>query len=92
MAGVGLVQAVTARHRADAAADLGALAAASAWPEPDCARAAAVVAGDGAALVACTVLGDGVVEVRASVPVPAPWAVVGPAEVVARAGPPPLAA
>ena len=83
----GLVQALAARHRADAAADLAALAAAAAWPQPDCGRAASVAAANGAALVGCSVVGEGVVEVRVSVPVPAPWSVVGAAGVVARAGP-----
>ncbi|MEU9036849.1 Rv3654c family TadE-like protein [Streptomyces sp. NPDC048352] len=80
-----LGQAVVARHRAGAAADLGALAAAVSWadgPEAACAAARRVAAAQGAVLAACRVGGE-VAEVRAGVR-------AGPftAEVTARAGPP----
>jgi len=61
--------ATVARHRAEAAADLAALAAAT--PDlPDCARAADVAARSGAALVSCTVRGDGSVFVAVTVALP----------------------
>ncbi|BAU84295.1 membrane spanning protein [Streptomyces laurentii] len=80
-----LGQAVTARHRAGAAADLAALAAAdrSLWGEPDaCAAALRVAEAQGATLPRCGVRED-VAEVTARVAV-GPWA----AEVRSRAGPP----
>jgi len=65
----GWCAATVARHRAEAAADLAALAAAT--PDlPDCARAADVAARSGAALVSCTVRGDGSVFVAVTVALP----------------------
>lgn len=96
--GVGTVgQAVLARHRAGTAADLAALAAASAaWPATgsgacaDDVRSAArrVAAANRGALVGCRTDADSV-EVVVTVPV-AGWAAsVGPARASARAGPSP---
>lgn len=80
-----LGQAVVARHRAAAAADLAALAAAATWahgPEAACATALRVARAQGAGLTACRVRGE-VAEVTAS-PATGPFT---PA-VSARAGPP----
>ncbi|RSS61785.1 helicase, partial [Streptomyces sp. WAC07061] len=80
-----LGQAVVARHRAGAAADLAALAAAASWahgPERACAAARRVAGAQGAVVAACEVGGE-VAEVRAGVR-------AGPftPEAAARAGPP----
>lgn len=89
-AGVLVGGAVTGRHRAEAAADLAALAAAgravSGVADP-CAAAGSVASADGAVLESCTVLPGGVVEVRVTVGV-----MLGPlgrrqATARARAGP-----
>ncbi|WUH78813.1 pilus assembly protein TadG-related protein [Streptomyces sp. NBC_00435] len=80
-----LGQAVVARHRAAAAADLAALAAAVSWshgPEAACAAAARVAVAQGARIVGCEVTGE-VVEVTAR----APTGPFGP-PVRSRAGPP----
>ncbi|MFF0434754.1 Rv3654c family TadE-like protein [Streptomyces sp. NPDC004327] len=80
-----LGQAVTARHRAGAAADLAALAAAdrALWGEADaCAAAGRVAAAQGAALTRCRVRED-IADVGARVTL-GPWSV----EVRSRAGPP----
>jgi secretion/DNA translocation related TadE-like protein len=72
-AGIVLAAALSARSTVQAAADLGALAGATAILEPAaaaCARAGTIVAANGADLVACEVRGAGV-RVRASVPAPA---------------------
>jgi len=77
--------AATARHRAQAAADLGALAGAryAVDGEPTaCARAAAIVAANGARMTGCRLDGVDLV-VTAAVPL----AGVGTASGVARAGP-----
>ncbi|MFJ9606531.1 Rv3654c family TadE-like protein [Kitasatospora sp. NPDC101176] len=85
--------AVTARHRAESAADLGALAAADRLlldGDGGCGRAAGITAAQGAALVSCTVDRDAdAVEVVTEVaprglPAGLP---VGPARARARAGP-----
>lgn len=90
-------QAVLARHRAGTAADLAALAAASAaWPSAApgaCAgqvRAAAakVAAANRGELAACRVDGS-TVELVVTVPVEGWVASVGPARATARAGPAP---
>lgn len=83
--------AVVARHRAEAAADLAALAAAGS----DCTGAAAVAAANGGTLSACSRLADGSCVVRVAVPV-APASRLLPAgerplaHADARAGPPEL--
>ncbi|WP_374200907.1 Rv3654c family TadE-like protein [Streptomyces bambusae] len=62
-----LGQAVVARHRAAAAADLSALAAATSWsrgPQAACAAAARVARAQGAAVTACELTGE-VAEVTA---------------------------
>ncbi|GHE12142.1 Rv3654c family TadE-like protein [Klenkia taihuensis] len=64
--------AVVARHRAGAAADLAALAAAAQAVRGDpgaCATGAALAAANGAELVSCAVGPDAVVRVEVSVPV-----------------------
>ncbi|MFJ3200050.1 Rv3654c family TadE-like protein [Streptomyces sp. NPDC086989] len=81
-----LGQAVVGRHRAAAAADLAALAAAATWthgPEAACAAARRVAAAHGAEVTACTVGGE-VAEVAAR-PATGPFAPT----IRARAGPPP---
>ncbi|WP_037864298.1 Rv3654c family TadE-like protein [Streptomyces sp. NRRL S-237] len=80
-----LGQAVVARHRAAAAADLAALAAAATWahgPETACATARRVARAQGAALGGCLLRGE-VAEITAEV-------AAGPftPTVRARAGPP----
>lgn len=80
-----LGQAVVARHRAAAAADLAALAAAATWahgPQTACAAARRVARAQDAALGACTLRGE-VAEVTAR-PVTGPFAPT----ITARAGPP----
>ncbi|MFK0046782.1 Rv3654c family TadE-like protein [Streptomyces sp. NPDC090741] len=80
-----LGQAVVARHRAAAAADLAALAAAATWthgPEAACAAARRVAGAQSAAVTACTVQGE-VAEVAAR-PATGPFAPM----ISARAGPP----
>jgi secretion/DNA translocation related TadE-like protein len=79
-----------ARHRAQAAADLGALAAARlAFTEPGrgCAEAASLAAANGARLLRCSTGADGIVDVQVSVGFSLP--VVGDREAAAkaRAGP-----
>lgn len=83
-----LGQAVVARHRAAAAADLAALAAAATWahgPEAACATAIRVATEQGARVTGCLVSGE-VAEVRARAPT-GPFA----PELNSRAGPPPAA-
>ncbi|OEJ32586.1 Rv3654c family TadE-like protein [Streptomyces subrutilus] len=80
-----LGQAVVARHRAAAAADLAALAAAATWahgPETACGAALRVARAQGAALAACSLEGE-VAEVTAR-----PAAGTFTPEIRARAGPP----
>ena len=76
--------AVIARHRAQAAADLAALAAAAALPtgvQSACAQASTLATMMGTAAVDCSVQGlDVVIAVEASSP-------SGPARALARAGP-----
>ncbi|MCU1692991.1 MAG: hypothetical protein JWM64_2082 [Frankiales bacterium] len=87
LVGVGLL--VVTRHRADAAADLAALAAASRSADGSaraCSAAAATAAADGARLVLCRFAGADVV-VRVEVLPPGRLAALGPATGTARAGP-----
>lgn len=87
--GAHLGAAVIARHRAQAAADLAALAGAAYLPAGDhsaCARASVLARSMGTTAVSCTVDGlDVVVTVEASIAVGRTR--VGPARAVARAGP-----
>ena len=80
-AGIVLATALAARTRVDTAADLGALAGASAvleGPQAACARARRVVSANGASLVSCVVQGAQVrVEVTARAPRPATWLLPG---------------
>ena len=82
--------AIVARHRAQAAADLGALAAADVLvgraPGEPCAAAARVAIAQGAAVTDCEVSGTDVL-VRASVEPRGPVAALGVAVAAARAGP-----
>jgi secretion/DNA translocation related TadE-like protein len=80
---------VTARHRAGAAADFAAIAAAEHAYDGSaaaCRAAAAIAAADAADLDSCRVV-DGIAEVRVSVRVSGPFARLGPARATARAGP-----
>lgn len=89
MAGACLGAAVIARHRAQAAADLGALAAAGALtggPEVACAQAAAIASAMRTTVAQCRVDDlDVVVTVHAEVRL-GRWG-IGPATAAARAGP-----
>jgi secretion/DNA translocation related TadE-like protein len=84
--------ALVARHRADAAADLAALAGAQAVVRgvgDPCAEAELVAAANRARVVACERLPDGSVQVVAEVPLPmllARWPDLPPARARARAG------
>ncbi len=83
----GLVgRAVTARHRAQSAADLAALAAAAAWPQPSCTEAARVAAANGGVLIGCLPGSAGSVTVTVLVPVQI-LSGLSPARATARAGP-----
>lgn len=85
-----LAQATLTRHRAAAAADLAALAAADRALEgqgPACARAAVIAAAGGARLAGCRLAGL-VVDVTVAVPAPGVLRPFGPATARARAGPP----
>lgn len=89
-AGAATGSAIVARHRAQAAADLGALAAADvlvgrATGAP-CAAAARVVRAQGAAVTGCVLSGNDVL-VRAAVEPRGPVAALGVAVAAARAGP-----
>lgn len=89
MAGASVGAAVIARHRAQAAADLGALAAAGALiagPDAACAQAAAIASAMRTTVAQCRVDGlDVVLTVHAEVRL-GRWG-IGPATAVARAGP-----
>ncbi|WP_406319297.1 flp pilus-assembly TadE/G-like family protein [Streptosporangium sp. NBC_01639] len=79
-----------ARHRAQSAADLSALAAARlalAAPERGCAVAASLAEGNGARIIRCSVHGDGVAQVQVAVWLSLP--LVGARRITAdaRAGP-----
>jgi secretion/DNA translocation related TadE-like protein len=86
-----LTQAATARHRAEAAADLAALAAADALlgraDGDPCARAARTAAANGARLASCAPRAGAVVRVVVEVRPQGPAGALGPARAVARAGP-----
>lgn len=82
--------AAVARHRAETAADLAALAAAgrAVLGEPGaCERAAEVARANAARLVSCSVDGSAVAQVRVCVPVQLGRLGVHAASAVARAGP-----
>lgn len=95
--GLAVTSAVHAGHRARAAADLAALAAASALQQgvpadSACLRGRAVAAANGADLRSCAAASDGSVEIGVTVPLPLalPTPVVrGEARARARAGPRP---
>jgi secretion/DNA translocation related TadE-like protein len=86
--------AIAARHRAESAADLAALAAAGRLlldPGEACAEAAAIASAQGATLRACTIRADALEDsVEVDVSVPSPSSLVPglpPARGRARAGP-----
>ncbi|MGH1978096.1 Rv3654c family TadE-like protein [Rothia sp. L_38] len=89
----GLIGVITAQHRAAAAADVAALAAADAarglTPGEPCAVAERLALANGAQLGGCgqpSGLG-GTVDVRTFVDIPGPFAFLGPAQGLSRAGP-----
>ncbi len=90
--GLGMAQAgaaMVARHKAQQAADLGALAGARQWysgAEAACARAGALVVANHARLAGCVLDGPDLVVV-AEVQPAGPIGGVGPARAAARAGP-----
>lgn len=87
LAGVG--SAVAARHRAQSAADLAALAGAgelAAGPQRACARSARLAAAMGTTLIDCTAEDLDVTVVVQAEPALAGW-LLGPARAAARAGP-----
>jgi secretion/DNA translocation related TadE-like protein len=89
LAGASLGAAHVARHQAQAAADLGALAGAVTaveGPRAACARAAAIVTASRARLTGCAVEGLDLV-VRVEVTPPGAAGLPGPATATARAGP-----
>ena len=89
-AAVLVVTAVTARHRAEAAADLAALAAAGravTGSTDPCAAAASIASANGAVLEACTVDAGAVVQLRVGVRVRLTPLGVRWAHANARAGP-----
>lgn len=91
---VGLGQVVLARHRAEAAADLAALAGAAVLLDPfadhpdPCARAARVARANRAEPTGCRSDADGSVTVAVAVRLPGVLAKAGPATSTARAGAP----
>jgi secretion/DNA translocation related TadE-like protein len=93
--GAAVGQAVVARHRAESAADLAALAAVTGAPggsAPSCDLAAAFAVRNGARLFGCVVRADGSVAVEVLVDVQGPLRPVPVARGRARAGRPPVPA
>ena len=89
-AGVLVGSAVITRHRAEAAADLAALAAAGdavTGPADPCATASSVAVANGAVLESCAVLAGAVVQIRVGVRMPMGPLGVRWAQASARAGP-----
>lgn len=90
----GLVGIVSANHRAATAADLAALAGADAArglsSGQPCTIAAAVAGRNGASLAGCALPSElsGTVDVRVTIPIEGPFAFLGSAESLSRAGPP----
>ncbi|HCN39640.1 Rv3654c family TadE-like protein [Rothia sp. (in: high G+C Gram-positive bacteria)] len=90
----GLVGVVSANHRAATAADLAALAGADAArglsSGQPCTVAAAVAGRNGASLAGCALPSElsGTVDVRVTIPIEGPFAFLGSAEGLSRAGPP----
>lgn len=90
----GLVGIVSANHRAATAADLAALAGADAArglsSGQPCTVAAAVAGSNGASLAGCALPPglSGTVDVRVTIPIEGPFAFLGSAEGLSRAGPP----
>ncbi len=88
--GASIGAAVVARHQAQAAADLGALAAAVhalEGPEAACARAARIVSANDARMVSCEVAGLEAVVTAEADPVGLAGVMAGSARASARAGP-----
>ncbi|WP_421083340.1 Rv3654c family TadE-like protein [Rothia nasimurium] len=94
LACAGLAGLLGANHRAATAADLAALAAADAarglTPGQPCELAAEVSQANGADLAGCARPAGrtGTVDISVTVPIPGPFAFLGPARGIARAGPP----
>lgn len=90
----GLVGVVSANHRAATAADLAALAGADAArglsSGQPCTIAAAVAGRNGASLAGCALPSElsGTVDIRVTIPIEGPFAFLGSAEGLSRAGPP----
>ncbi|MEX3630790.1 Rv3654c family TadE-like protein [Rothia sp. LK2492] len=90
----GLVGVVSANYRAATAADLAALAGADAArglsSGQPCTVAAAVAGRNGASLAGCALPSElsGTVDVRVTIPIEGPFAFLGSAESLSRAGPP----
>lgn len=90
----GLVGVVSANHRAATAADLAALAGADAArglsSGQPCTVAAAVAGRNGAILAGCALPSElsGTVDIRVTIPIEGPFAFLGSAEGLSRAGPP----
>ncbi|WP_346923800.1 Rv3654c family TadE-like protein [Rothia sp. (in: high G+C Gram-positive bacteria)] len=90
----GLVGIVSANHRAATAADLAALAGADAArglsSGQPCTVAAAGAGRNGASLAGCALPSElsGTVDVRVTIPIEGPFAFLGSAEGLSRAGPP----
>lgn len=90
----GLVGVVSANYRAATAADLAALAGADAArglsSGQPCTVAAAVAGRNGASLAGCALPSElsGTVDVRVTIPIEGPFAFLGSAEGLSRAGPP----
>ena len=90
----GLVGIVSANHRAATAADLAALAGADAArglsSGQPCTVAAAVAGRNGASLAGCALPSElsGTVDIRVTIPIEGPFAFLGSAEGLSRAGPP----
>jgi len=89
VAGAAVGQAVVARHRAAAAADLAALAAVAGAPaggDPSCERAVSSATRNGGRLISCAVEADGSVSVEVAVDVQGPLRPLPIARGRARAG------
>lgn len=90
----GLVGVVSANYRAATAADLAALAGADAArglsSGQPCTIAAAVAGRNGASLAGCALPSElsGTVDIRVTIPIEGPFAFLGSAEGLSRAGPP----
>lgn len=91
----GFIAVASAQQRATTAADLAVLAAADSArglrPGQPCQLAQTIAEANGAQLTACAQPSGlpGVVDARVQVEIPAPYQLLGKAEAISRAGPPP---